>query len=312
MNAWKPLIVVSFTLGLLAALPSTSEGAKASASACLKPSGGTWAFGQAPTGCAPLSDAATLEQRYPGLVFNERASQERRRYTNALHAYLRDGADYYLTQRRRQIDPAERAGWRKAVMALAHQESFWSHYRESKKDGALKVMRGDRNFAHGLLQIDERWHPKMTMNARGEDLSAHLMYGLDVFFQGWEKAAKAPCVRKGNSEDRARAAYASFNGGATKLCRWTNAKDRWAKNDAGFMAKWKNQSWQYALAGEVKPSPVDIACLVEGKRGCANVIEFKVTKLIYRLQARVPKGPAFENAASLAALGRGQRKLKVS
>jgi hypothetical protein len=323
MNAWKPLLLVTLTLGLLGAMPLSSEGAvksakpaakaaraKASASPCLKASGGTWSFGQAPTGCQPLTSATTLEQRYPQLVFNERNTNEKRRYTVALHAYLREAADYYLDQRRRNVDPAERSAWRKAVMALAHQESFWSHYRESRKDGALKIMRGDANFGHGLLQVDERWHPKMTMNARGEDLTAHLMYGLDMYFQGWEKAPKAACVRKGNTEDRARAAYAAYNGGGSKLCRWKDAKDKWARNDAGFLAKWKGQSWQYLGAMDGGRSSVDVACLAEGRTGCANVIEVKVKKLAYYYQAKAPRAE-MSATSPVAFLSRGQRKQKM-
>jgi hypothetical protein len=333
VNAWKPLLLVTMTLGLLGALPLTGEGAvkakpaakakvvkaakapkaakpAAAASPCLKASGGTWSFGQAPTGCQPLTNPATLEERYPDLVFNERAGNEKRRYTAALHAYLREAADYYLDQRRRNADPAERSAWRKAVMALAHQESFWSHYRESRKDGELKIMRGDANFAHGLLQIDERWHPKMTMNARGEDLTAHLMYGLDMYFQGWEKAAKASCVRKGNTEDRARAAYAAYNGGSSKLCRWKDPKDRWARNDEGFLAKWKGQGWQYAGAAESGRSPVDVACLAEGRAGCANVIELKVQKLVHYYQANAPRA-AFRGEERVACLSRAQRKQRL-
>jgi len=319
MNAWKPLLLVTLTLGLLGALPLTSEGATRSkaakrpakvASPCLQPSGGTWSFGQAPTGCAPITNAKTLTDRYPQLVFDENRADEKRRYTVELHAYLREAADYYLAERRREIDPAEQSAFRKAVMALAHQESFWSHYRESRKDGAFKIMRGDANFAHGLLQVDERWHPKMTMNAQGEDLTAHLMYGLDMYFQGWEKAVKAPCVRKGNAEDRARAAYASYNGGGQKLCRWTNAKDRWAKNDAGFLAKWRGQNWQFLGAMEARRSSVDISCLVEGKRDCTNVIEMKVTKLSHIIQANAPRAE-MGTAKELAFLSRAQRKQKL-
>lgn len=336
MNAWKPLLVVTMTLGLLGALPLSSEGAakpkaakaaktaaaakpaavKAAkparaASPCLEPSGGTWSFGQAPTGCRPLTEAATLSARYPELVFDERGVGEKVRYTAALRNYLRESADYYLEQRRREISAEERADWRRAVMALAHQESFWSHYREARKDGAFKIMRGDANFAHGLLQIDERWHPTMTMNTRGEDLTAHLMYGLDVFFQGWERAAKAPCVRPGHGEDRARAAYAAFNGGASQLCRFQNAKARWAKNDQGFLAKWNGQAWlaKGEREGSARSS-VDVSCLAEGRGHCVNVIEVKVRNLVQYYEARVPRAQ-FETRETMAALARGQRKQKL-
>ena len=311
MNAWKPLIMA---LGLLAALPLTSEGAApkasrpATASECVAPSGGTWTFGRAPVGCDPKSEASTLQTRYPELVYDERNGGEQPRYSSSLYAFLRESADYYLAERRRNPTESEKQAWRRAVMTMAHQESFWSHYRVAKKDNRFKIMRGDRNFAHGLLQIDERWHPKLTMNERGEDLTTHLMYGLDMYFQGWERAASAPCVRKGNGEDRARAAYAAYNGGPKQLCRWANAKSRWAQNDKGFLDKWKSQSW-VAIVGKAAPrSPVDLGCLLEGKGGCISVLEPKLT--IYRYQAKTNPPRIEDSLAAAAILSRAGRSNK--
>jgi hypothetical protein len=57
-------------------------------------------------------------------------------------------------------------------------------------------------------------------------------------YDGWERAASASCVGKAtNYLARTRAMYSVYNGGATKVCRWTNPNDKWAKNDKNYLDK---------------------------------------------------------------------------
>lgn len=279
MNAWKPII---FTLFLLGAVPLVSEGATTNrdlssqrnlastgeSTPCVDPVGGMWAFGQAPRGCG-LPESIQLNviaSRYGRLIFDETNSfsEERTSYTQNMFSFLREAADYYIDQRREYVSDEERVAWRRTVMAAAHQESYWSQYRISAKDEQLKFMRGDYGFGHGILQIDERWHSSMVNNARGVDLVTGTMYALDELFQAWERAPKASCVREGNFEDRARAAYAVYNGGPSKRCRWINPDDKWARNDKGFLEKFQAQSWMRYVSQPNAKSPVDIECIVEG------------------------------------------------
>jgi hypothetical protein len=248
----------------MAALPMASEGAS---SPCKNSVKGTWSFGLAPKGCDPVTDFSVLSARYNELMYQESHEGEKDRYTEAMHAFLRDAADYYLDQRRRSVTEEERIQWRRAVMALAHQESYWSHYRVTEEK-ELKFMRGDTGYGHGIVQIDERWHPKLTMSAKGEDLATNLMYGLDMFFQAWEKAPKKKCVAKGNFDQRARAAYSAYNGGPAQYCRWTKAKNKWARNDKGYWAKYQGQDWLKFVASVDKKSPVSVECVVEGGDRC--------------------------------------------
>lgn len=265
MNAWKPILIA---LALMAALPASSEG---SSSACKKPLKGTWSFGQAPKACDPNTNTGPFRSKYSRLTFDERekAATERSRYTQDMHAFLREASDFYLEQRRSSPTANERREWRRAVMALAHQESYWSHFRLAPNDGALKFMRGDNGYGHGILQIDERWHPKIALSAKGEDLTTNIMYGLDIFFQAWERAAKSKCVKNNSFEQRARTAYSAYNGGAGSACRWTK-KSKWSRNDRGYFDKFKKQEWSKFAGSPNHRSPVDVACLVEGNESCGG------------------------------------------
>lgn len=304
MNAWKPIL---FVIALMAALPMASEGAS---SPCKNSVAGTWSFGLAPKGCDPVSDFSVLSTRYNELLFREKTDGEKERYTEAMHAFLRDAADYYLEQRRRTITETERLQWRRAVMAVAHQESYWSHYRVTE-EGGLKFMRGDTGYGHGIVQIDERWHPKMALSTKGEDLATNLMYGLDMYFQAWEKAPKKKCVAKGNFEQRARAAYSAYNGGPSQYCRWTKKKNKWARNDKGFLAKFKAQEWLKFVASADKKSPLDVACLVEGGQNCGLGVGAETPKYMYFEATASESAPVGEEiVAALRVRGRTKEFLR--
>jgi hypothetical protein len=131
-------------------------------------------------------------------------------------------------------------------------------------------MRGDSGYGYGLVQVDERWHPQMALTNKAEDLITNLMFGLDMFFQNWEKAPKMKCVAKGDFDQRARAAYAAYNGGPAKYCRWTKPKDKWARNDKGYWEKYHSQRWLKYVASTEARSPVDVECLVEGGGSCGR------------------------------------------
>ncbi len=265
MNAWKPLL---FVLALMAALPLTSEGKSSTCNHAVK---GTWSFGQAPKGCELNYTAAEQTTLYEGLIFVADQDGEQERYMELMYAFLRDASDYYLDQRK-NATAEEKEYWRRSIFALAHQESYWSHFRlaigKGQEVASVKFMRGDRGYGHGILQIDERWHPNISLSEKGEDLVGNLMYGLDVFYQAWERAEGAKCVKEGNLEQRARSAYSIYNGGPDEKCRWTDPADEWARNDKGYYKKLKNQEWLQFVADTEKESPVDVACVVEGGEDC--------------------------------------------
>ena len=146
MNALKPILLV---LGLLGALPLVSEGATRprTSSACAGASGGSWVLGQAPTGCDLRSNAATLADRYPGLVYDENASgAERARwddyqaaYEAAIRATAAPHAPWYVV-------PADHKWFARLVVVAAlvrAVERLDLHYPEidAEQRAALKAAR---------------------------------------------------------------------------------------------------------------------------------------------------------------------------
>ena len=242
---------------------------------CERPVSGEWRFGRAPVGCdvAAFGDPVVVYQNFAEQVFDDAASRdpERRRYMQALHAFVREAADYYLLQRRGgSVSMAERNAWRRAVMAMAHQESFLSHYRQTT-NGQLKMMRGDRGHGHGLLQIDDRWHFVSINQGNGWSLVGNLVYGMDEFYAAWQRAPAQWCVNSASDwTARSRAAWAAFNGGPTQLCRWTNSAHPEAFKDRGYRDKLAAQGWLSWIADPNAPVSVDVGCLIEGNSQCAG------------------------------------------
>lgn len=230
-------------------------------------------FGQAATGCdiSKYEDEKAVLASLNDVIFNQNASsisQETKRYVTNLYRFIRDSSDAYYRKRNPEASQEELAAFQRALFALIHQESFWSHYRISNVDKAVKILKGDRNAAFGMTQINILWHKNMLIKFRAWNIIGNLLYGMDMFYRNWQQAAKLDCV--GNLEQRARAAYSLFNSGS-KGCRWTNEKDAWAKNDIGYHEKWTKETWKtYLLETSALPSNIDPNCVVENGTNCAK------------------------------------------
>ncbi|MGE3262480.1 MAG: hypothetical protein AB7K68_11935 [Bacteriovoracia bacterium] len=246
---------------------------------CKNKVNGTYIFGRAPYGCDASSyeDTSKVLENMDSLVFNEKKNQneEVKRYSTAMYRFARDAADEYITRRNPNVSKAEKEAFRKGVMALMHQESFWSHYRISAKDGNMKIMKGDQDFSFGMMQIHGRWHKDMLMKYEGWTVKGNLAYGMDMYYSAWQKAKSASCVK--NFDQRARSAYAVYNAGSWAGCRWTNPDDKWARNDTGFYQKYTGQLWNKLIdKGAIvnMPSPVKMACIFDtGGSSCVSTAE---------------------------------------
>lgn len=246
---------------------------------CKNKVNGTYIFGRAPYGCDASSyeDTSKVLESMDSLVFNEKKNQneEVKRYTTAMFRFARDAADEYITRRNPNVSKAEKEAFRKGVMALMHQESFWSHYRISAKDGNMKIMKGDQDFSFGMMQIHGRWHKDMLMKYEGWTVKGNLAYGMDMYYSAWQKAKSASCVK--TFDQRARAAYSVYNAGSWASCRWTNPDDKWARNDTGFYQKYTGQLWNKLIdKGAIvnMPSPVKMACIFDtGGSSCVSTAE---------------------------------------
>ncbi len=211
---------------------------------------GDYKFGEAGTACTveTYDNKANALSRYQNYIFDERQSEsaERKDYVTHLYKLLNDSAQGYYKQRKPKATKEEVATFQRGMLALAHQESFWSHYRIAKKDSDLKVMKGDQNHSFGLVQLHSKWHRKMVIESKAWSLPGNIAYGMDLYYQAWQKAGKEKCVK--TLENRARAAYSIYNAGAKKGCRWKNPKgDKYAHNDKNYYSKFKGQEWNSHL-----------------------------------------------------------------
>ncbi len=234
--------------------------------------GGSWVFGIAPAGCdaGVFGEDNYVWDTYIPVVYNEKksSSSERGRYMNELAAVLKESATLYIRKRKPKVSTSEVAGFVRAIFAMAHQESYWSHYRKYS-DLRLKMMRGDSGHGHGMMQVDDRWHFVAIKKGVGWNLVDNLIYAFEMYYSQWEKAIQAKCVPNANDyRARARAAYSAYNGGSSKICRWTNPSDKWAGNDKGFVDKYDKQSWISYIQDPGKRSQVNVDCLVDGQETC--------------------------------------------
>ncbi len=186
-----------------------------------------------------------------------------------LYAFIRDAAEYYLLTRKPDASSDERTAWQHAIYAVAHQESFWSHYRDAT-DGNMKMMRGDSGHGHGMMQIDDRWHfVAISEEGKGFKLIENMIYAMDIYYAAWEDAPEQWCLDSTtNWRDRSRSAYSAYNGGPTQICRWTDPDDTWAQNDINFATKYDNHSWDSYIADTSHISTINVECLAEDGSNC--------------------------------------------
>lgn len=233
---------------------------------------GEWAYGRAPMGCdARAFGADSVVQRdMKSLIFDDFAPREpeRLRYMDELHATVRAAAELYYKRRQPNAPQAELDAWLFLVWATASHESYVSHYRMAS-DNRLKMMRGDFGHGHGLMQVDDRAHFAAVNRGLAWHAVSNMTYGMDVLYPQWVRAATASCVGGAtNWRARSRAAWAAYNGGPARLCRWTNPNDRWAKNDVNFLSHLDGRPWTRFVRNPAQVSNVNVACLMENQENC--------------------------------------------
>jgi hypothetical protein len=233
--------------------------------------GGKWVFGRAPYACdaSPFGDDDYVQDTYNQAIFNDENDRtaEDAEYMTGLYAIVRDASQHYLEQRKPQATNAEIMAWQRAIFTIAHQESFWSHYRQH--DNTLKLMRGDYGHGHGLMQLDDRWHFVTIQQGNAWNLIGNLTHAMDEYYSGWQKAPDSDCLTDSTHwRDRSRAAYSAYNGGPSKICRWTDKDNKWKQNDIGFADKYDNRQWLNSVTDTQQNAAIDIACLMEGQESC--------------------------------------------
>lgn len=242
---------------------------------CGNRAGGSWSFGRAPSIC-DFDDFLPLDfakKTYTSQIFDDRVSvtNERERYMGEMYSALKYLATWYIKQRNPKVLQDEVDGFVRAVFSMAHQESYWSHYRISSS-GRLQMMRGDYGHGHGLFQVDDRWHFNAVVEGKAANMIMNGVYSLDEYYAAWLKSSSVWCIKSSSDYyNRARAAYSAYNGGPSKICRWTNPADTWARNDNGFKQKLDAQSWRNYIKSEDEQTSLNIPCIAAGGESCSPV-----------------------------------------
>lgn len=281
----KDIKIVSFQLILLVTLLATLNIQNIYANKtqtpkywkCYFKSGGTWEFGMAPDICDvdPFIDPIYVKQIYKDYIFFDSTNRQTEisRHANYIYSLIVQTSIFYIKNRKPNVSQNELNAWVQAILAMAHQETIWSHYRIPKSN-RVQMVRGDYGHGHGIYQVDDRWHFSKVSTGRAADLVQNMIIGLEEFYMDWQQAAKARCVKSDdNYISQTRAAYSAYNGGLGSLCRWTNSKANFARNDVGFLQKFKSKSWRGIITNyEIKPS-IDVKCLINGNENCNATVE---------------------------------------
>ncbi|GHE77524.1 hypothetical protein GCM10011501_01390 [Thalassotalea profundi] len=230
----------------------------------------SWNFGTAPSYCdiSPFGDPKFVDDYLSQIIFasEQSVNTERVRYMNELNAVIKVAAKYYLSVRKPDASSEEIAAWVYAIKVVANQETFWSHYFRSVVDNKTKMMRGDSGHGHGMMQIDDRWHFTQINEGKGWQIFENMIYAMEIFYAEWQNAANASCVSStSNWVERTRSAYSAYNGGPSKICRWS-ANPAW--QDDGFLDKFNAAAWQSYITDETLTTSIDVECLMEGVEFC--------------------------------------------
>ena len=226
-------------------------------------------FGQTHHACDvdPFGDVVFIEQKFSDLVFDD-STGDSAAYVDTLYPVLRDAASYYINERQANVSAEELQAWQQTVMALAQQQSYWTHYRMGL-DSKLKMSRGDNGHGHGLMQVDDREHFSDIQAGKGWNLFQNLSFALDSLYAGWTAYANASCAAsEADFAEQAQYSYAVYSGGAEQGCRFTEADNQWQALDAGFAAAWQSQAWLSHVSDPTANAVVDAGCFIAGEEGC--------------------------------------------
>lgn len=232
---------------------------------------GDWSFGYAPAACnvAPAQSSAYATAQYSPVLFREGKANARKTYMSEMFPVAREIGTYYIKRRNPKVSAAEINGFLAGFYALLNQETFFTHYRLGA-DSITRYMRGDSLHGYGIMQVDDRSHSVALNQGKGVDLAENIIYGLDIYYAAWLKSATATCVSAAsNYEQRARSAWAAYNGGPSSLCRWTNSSSAHAAKDTAYITKFRAAAWMTHVANANEKSALNVSCLAEGVRPCA-------------------------------------------
>ena len=274
MKTLKEFPKFAFTLSILLFMMSSTAYGFEAWWQCSSRQGGDWSFGRAPSICLVdhMQTQNFVMTQYQPILFDDTdpRTSERRRYMTELNALAKEVAIYYLSKRKPAASQSEVNAFIRGLRTLMHQETVWSHYR-SGSDTRVRYMRGDNGHGHGLMQVDDRSHQSALLQGKGADLIYNMMYGLDVFYDAWQRAPSQSCVSSSTHwVSRIRSAWAAYNGGPSRICRWVSTTGPFAHHDRDFKDKLDNEYWRQHLNSDSIETALNVNCLTEGTRPCPN------------------------------------------
>lgn len=221
---------------------------------CDSRQGGSWTVGRAANICLvePFQKATEVEAYWPQVTYDDAKynsstsvrNAENSRYSSEMNNLVDGFSRQYYLRKKPNAPAAEVEAWAKAILAVSYHESIWTHYRKGS-DKVMRMLRGDFGHGHGLMQVDDRWHYAYVNSGGAARIQDNIIYGLDLFYSLWNKAASASCVAGGsNYLARTRATYSMYNGGEGSVCRWRNTAHKWYKNDKNFWDHFQAQGWR--------------------------------------------------------------------
>ena len=145
---------------------------------------GDWKWGEAPSACdaARFGEVSRIKFIYSDFALDRTRGEDpehRKDYVTNLHALLRELSTEYIKAKNPGVSKAEADAFALAIEAVAHQETYWSHYRVGK-DGRYKMMVGDQNVSHGIMQINMNYHASKE-DDRSFDLVGNIGFGVKLF-----------------------------------------------------------------------------------------------------------------------------------
>lgn len=169
-------------------------------------------------------------------------NSERVIYLSKLYMALGEISGWYIQKKDPKINAHKLKIWKSAVFAKADQEKLWEQFFiEKSKQKEVPDKTDQKKLTYSNFQQLNFLSHNDKAAWKFVKLFIDSMENYHFF---WEKAASANCVPKGDVMAQARAAFSSYSGGMSSLCRRTNAYSKVSEVDRTFFQNMKDQSWK--------------------------------------------------------------------
>lgn len=191
-------------------------------------------------------------------------------YLSKLYMALGEISEWYILKKHPDMQAFPIKVWKNAVFAKVEQEKMWENFFKQKanQEGINKNEDDKKKLTYSSFQQLEF----LSHNDKAAWRFVKVFIdGMENYYFFWEKAAKSTCVPKDDVMAQARAAFSSYNGGMSQMCRWKDAFSKVSNIDRDFYQNMKEQSWkQYGIkkvAGKIdeKSIPPKVQQLAKDK-----------------------------------------------